>query len=390
MEYLAWTMFGLCSLVAFWWLAVIARIGRMHATGLSLRRGLDLEVDTTQQVTIVVPAHNEERVLAKCIDGVLAQTWPALNVVVALDRCTDASESIVRSRAEQDDRLSIVRLESCPPDWAGKCNALRHGAEQADGEWLLFLDADTSAHPDLVRALVATGEDRDVALLSLLPDLDCSSWFERVSQPVAGMALMQMYPLDRVNRDHRNRPFANGQCMLFRREWYRKVGGHVAVHDALLEDLAFGRVIDAAGGRVRTLKAQGLLTVSMYGDWQAFRRGWTRIFLEGAQRRVRKLGQYAVRQEVLGAGPPVAMAGAIWSGLALAMPAVWVAGVVALVLQLVALACVYHISRQPLWCTVLFPFGCFEVGRAMRRARRLLLTGAPVKWGGREYVLEPR
>ena len=71
--------------------------------------------------------------------------------------------------------------------------------------------------------------------------------------------LKEMLPPDKVNRDERNRPFANGQCMLFRREWYDRIGGHAAVQDDLLEDLAFSRRIDVEGGRVRVLAADGLL-----------------------------------------------------------------------------------------------------------------------------------
>lgn len=387
---LAWIAFALAVIGITWWVVVLVRAARMMRTDLSLRPGLKGEVDTSQSVAIVIPAHNEARVLGRCLDAALAQNWPNLSVIVALDRCTDASESIAIARAERDARLKIVRIEACPPTWAGKCNAVRAGAEQASADWLLFLDADTTASPDLVRALVAEGCRRDTALLSVLTDLDCSSWFERVSQPAASMALLQIYPPDRVNRDEHNRPFANGQCMLFRREWYDRIGGHAAVKDALLEDLAFAGRVDREGGRVRVLKADGLLACSMYGDWKAFRRGWTRIFLEACGRRPATLGRYALRQECLGIVPPVAMVGAITLGAITGLMPVLLAGLLLVLLQFTALSVVYRIAGQPLWCTILFPLGCLEVARAFRRARRLLLNREPVRWGGRDYVLEPR
>jgi chlorobactene glucosyltransferase len=390
MTVIAWILFSLCIATSVWWIAVSVRIVRMLGTGLSLRTGLKAQVDASQSVTIIIPAHNEERVLAQCLDSVLAQRWEKLKVIVALDRCTDASESIALTRAEQDDRLTIVRITSCPESWAGKCNASRHGAELAEGEWLLFLDADTRAHPDMTRALIGESIRRDAALLSLLPDLECTSWFDRVSQPVASMALGQIFPPDRVNREERSLPFANGQCMLFRRDWYQRIGGHGAVQDDLLEDLAFARTIHQSGGRVRVLRADGLLVCSMYGDWQAFRRGWTRIFLEASNRNVQRLRKYALRLEVLGVGAPLFMFSSIGVGLAVGIAPVWIAGIALFVLQLIALSLVYSMSKQPLWCTLLYPFGCFEVARAQRRAARLLLTGQPVRGGGREYVLEPR
>lgn len=387
---LGWVAFAGLVLTIAWWTAVFVRLRRMLRTGLSVRRGLQHEVDETALVSIVIPAHNEDRVLASCLDSVLAQNWPTLEVIVALDRCTDESEAIALARAERDERLKIVRIDACPPTWAGKCNAAAQGIREAGGSWLLLLDADTTADPSLVRALVGEATRRDAALLSLLTDLKCTSWFERVSQPAAMMVLMQAFPPDRVNRDENNRPFANGQCMLFQRSWYDAVGGHARVQDELLEDIAFSRQIDVEGGRVRVLGSDGLLQCSMYGDWQTFRRGWTRIYMEAAGRNPRQLGRIARRQEVLGAVPPLCMAIAIIMGVLTGTVLLWVVGLVSIFIQLTVLAVIYDQARQPLWCTVLFPIGCFEVARANRRARRLLLQGEPVRWGGREYILEPR
>jgi chlorobactene glucosyltransferase len=387
---LAWIAFGLSLIAMCWWGAVMIRLVRLMCSGISVRKGLEVDVDEAEWVSIIIPAHNEERVLAKCLDTALAQDWPSLEVIVCLDRCTDASEAIAVARAEADDRLKVIRIDSCPPTWAGKCNAASKGAQHAKGAWLLMLDADTDADPQLVRALVGEGTRRDAALLSLLTDLNCTTWFERVSQPVATMVLMQAFPPDKVNRDDHNRPFANGQCMLFRREWYDRIGGHSAVQDDLLEDLAFSRCIDLAGGRVRVLSADGMLGCSMYGNWNAFRQGWTRIFLEACGRNTVRLRRFARRQELLGAGPPIFMASAITFGLLASNPIAWITGIALIVVQLSVLAVIYSHARQPMWCTVLFPIGCFEVARAQRRARRLLLTGTPVCWGGREYVISRR
>lgn len=387
---LAWIAFAAAAAAIVWWIAVVARLLRLLRSGISVRRGLQVDVDETELVSIVIPAHNEERVLGRCLDTVLAQDWTSLEVIICLDRCTDGSEAIATKHAATDDRLKIIRIDACPPTWAGKCNAASKGAQYASGTWLLMLDADTDADPNLVRALVGEGTRRDAALLSLLTDLACSAWFERVSQPVATMVLMQSFPPDKVNREEGNRPFANGQCMLFRREWYDRIGGHAAVQEDLLEDLAFSRRIDREGGRVRVLSADGLLSCSMYGNWPAFRRGWTRIFMEACGRNTTRLRRFARRQELLGAGPPVFMAAAITLGLLASIPTVWITGLALVLMQLAVLSVIYGHARQPLWCTVLFPIGCFEVARAQRRARRLLLTGTPVCWGGREYVIAPR
>ena len=61
-----------------------------------------------------------------------------------------------------------------------------------------------------------------------------------------------------------------------------------------------------------------------------------------------------------------------------------------LCLQVMALAWIYQMGRQPVLALLQFPRGCMEVSRILRRGAEVLRTGEPVVWGGREYVLEAR
>jgi glycosyltransferase involved in cell wall biosynthesis len=363
----------------------------MLSTGLSLKRGLDKEPEAAS-VSVVVPAHNEARVIGRCVDSLLSQDVGDLQIIVVADRCTDATESIVSERAARDSRVTLICNKECPPTWAGKCNAARLGADHATGDWLAFIDADTNGDPRLLRAAISEAQRREVGLLSLLTDLECTQWFERTTQPVAMMALLSLFPPDAVNRDDRSRTFANGQFLLFDRLWYDRIGGHAAVKDDLLEDLAFARQICQAGGRVNVLRADGLMSCSMYGDSEAFMRGWMRIFLEATHRRPKVLRKHARRMLLLGWVLPAcsiaaivlgALAGGFWGGLAVIL------GSGSMLMQTVALVWTWHIGRQPAWSVLLYPLGTWSVYRAMRWAAQALESGEPVKWGGREYVLKP-
>ena len=77
-------------------------------------------------------------------------------------------EAIITERMSRDDRLTLIRNTDCPESWAGKCHAARIGAEHADGEWIAFIDADTWADPDLIRAAMGEAQRRDTALLDAL------------------------------------------------------------------------------------------------------------------------------------------------------------------------------------------------------------------------------
>ena len=66
----------------------------------------------------------------------------------------------------------------------------------------------------------------NAALASLLPEMRCETFWESVVQPLAGIVLMQSFPLFWVNDDRKKLAFANGQYILIRRTAYDAAGGH--------------------------------------------------------------------------------------------------------------------------------------------------------------------
>ncbi|MCU0494206.1 MAG: glycosyltransferase, partial [Chloroflexaceae bacterium] len=72
-------------------------------------------------VTLLIPARNEARNIARCLDGVLQQSYPNYNVVVVDDNSTDATPAILADYARRDGRLQVVQGAPLPPGWLGKC-----------------------------------------------------------------------------------------------------------------------------------------------------------------------------------------------------------------------------------------------------------------------------
>lgn len=347
------------------------------------------------RVSVVVPAHNEARVIADCAKALLAQDHRDLEIVFVLDRCTDRTLEILRGVVAGDPRVRIVENDRCPDDWAGKCHAAWLGARAATGEWLLFSDADVEFAPQLVRASLATAIARGCGLLSLVGRLDSGAWFERVLQPAAAFGLLRIFPLDRANRVTAPRAFANGQFMLFTRELYESIGGHASVRDDLLEDLAFARLARRRGGRLGVATAKELMGVSMYPSFDAMRRGWRRIFIEACHRSPARLRRYALRAAGSALLPlAIALAAAFaahaWTRgempQASALAALAVAATAA---QTLALASIYRSMGMPLSAAPWFAIGSLMLANELRRGARDLEKRKPIRWGGRDYVLEP-
>ena len=399
LSFLSTTMLCLSISGLVYWVVVFARVRRTLSDRPTIRDGLSAAppVGEAGSVSIIIPAHNEERVIEASVQALRQQRWPDLEIIYVLDRCTDRTEALLRSHAAADERIRIVINDHCPEGWAGKCHAAWIGARHATGRWLLFSDADTTFAPDLVRASVSIASARGWGLLSLLSTLTCEHLFERIAQPVATIVLMRLFPMYRMFADKRARPFANGQFMLFERQWYERIGGHEGVKDDLLEDLAFARSLHSAGGKQGVLLADGMLRCSMYDSWSAFAAGWSRIFIEACRRKPRRLRKIGGRLMLGGAGLPIVHVGTLLTawlagwldspwGLAL-IPAVVIS---ALTFQLVPLGMMYALSGTPVKAVLGYPVGCWLVGRIILRGANDLVSGRPVAWGGKEYVLEPR
>lgn len=353
--------------------------------------------DELPSVCVIVPAHNEARVIEKVVASILKQDYPRWRAVVALDRCTDDTKAIVERVAAGDARVEIIEIDQCPEDWAGKTNALRIGVRDSGGaaesELLLFVDADTELHPLCLRAAVGLMTARDLDLVSFLSTLSREHWFEHIVQPMAVLELMREHPLERVNRAERPASFANGQFMLFRKSSYQKLGGHERVKEALLEDIAFARALKSDGGRWGVFIAGEMLRCRMYGDWGAFRRGWKRIFIESTYRRPKRLRQYATLiRSAYALMPTVSLVAAVGGGVGvLAAPSSWawgacIAGVTGLALWLIAIARICSSQGASFASALLSPIGAWMVGGILRGAAEDLEQNRGVSWGGRVYT----
>ncbi len=382
------------AVLAVYWSVALYQVIRTMVLLPTARDGLAL-VPPDVSVCVVVPAHNEAKVIGNVVHSLRQQDHVRVRFVLALDRCTDGTAEIARAAAGPDERFEIFEIESCPDDWAGKVNAmwtaLHRSAHARDADFLLFVDADTTLHPGCVRATAALAEHRRVDLLSLMSTLTADTWFERVVQPIAALELMRQYPPLRASRAENRRSFANGQFILFRAKPYWAFGGHERVKDHLLEDLGISRVAAEEGLAAALLNADGVLICRMYHTWAEFRKGWKRIYTECANRKPGRLKRATRRVRAIDTVLPIVAAGGALVALLSSVDPVWLRTVAAVVclgglaVWCVALAAIYRLSRAPLWAVVLSPLAAWRVSGILREAAMDLVHDRPTEWGGRAY-----
>jgi chlorobactene glucosyltransferase len=350
------------------------------------------------RVTVLIPARDEEANIEQCVSRVLAQDYPNLRVVVGNDRSTDRTGEILARLAAGDPRLQVLTLTDADamPGWGGKSStihnayekAVRGGGEPAD--FLLGLDADarltaTDAISECVRAALKHRAD----LFTLLPALESRSFFEELVIPLTGMLSSALNAVALTNVDSFKRvAYANGQCLMIRRDVYDAIGGHRQVCSELCEDVALAVLVKGRGGRVRVGWGADKIAVRMYDSLGAVYRGLSRILSVSRGRRPWfALGGIAFLVLCMWTIVPAA----IFAGWRFAHPATswggwgWLAAVVAHVATMTTqLGLSYAWSRNRWTMALLWPLGGAISLAIFARALRLAITGK-IEWRGTTY-----
>ena len=233
---------------------------------------MDIAVPATPEVSIIVPARNEEVCLGDCLQSLAAQTGVTFEIIVVDDQSTDRTREIAESFAG----VRVISAGPLPAGWTGKNNAVVDGAKAARGEWLLFTDADTVHLPGSLARALAEAKDNRAELLSYSPEQIAVTFWELATLPVVFAELARQYPPSRVSDPASPIAAANGQYILVRRETYNAVGGHAAIADHLLEDVALARLVKRSGRMIRFRYAADALRTRMYRNFRHLREGWTK------------------------------------------------------------------------------------------------------------------
>ena len=236
-----------------------------------------------ESVSVVIPARNEAANIGPCLDAVLAQDHPNLQVVVMDDGSTDGTGAILDERAA-DPRVTVLRGDggALPEGWYGKPWALQRAQEKATGDWLLFIDADVRLAPEAVSRSVAYAREHQLGLLSGFGNAGMESFWEHVLQPAVAGLILAGNNLDRINDlDDTERVIANGQFLLFSQDAYDAVGGHEAVAGNILDDVGLAEAVTGAGIPLHCLYMRRIFTCRMYTGLGEIWEGWTKNLFAG-------------------------------------------------------------------------------------------------------------
>ena len=239
---------GLLALPGFLiWLAVLFLPWKPWSTDESLdANNTDTAADLSQ-ITVLIPARNEQEVISGTLDG-LVQQGNGPEIILIDDQSNDKTVEIAQSKNLPG--LRIVHGQPLETGWSGKLWALEQGRLLATTPLLLLLDADIYLKPNTLNALVVKMERDQLDLVSLMAQLKMECFWEKLLIPAFIFFFKLLYPFRLSNSKQTPIAAAAGGCILVKAEILETISAFRSLQDCLIDDCSLARKIKNAGGSI--------------------------------------------------------------------------------------------------------------------------------------------
>jgi hopene-associated glycosyltransferase HpnB len=229
-------------------------------------------------VSIIIPARDEAEMIPFTLPSALSFYYPYTEVILVDDCSRDRTIELATNAAKSQGResLKVVRGTMLPARWSGKLWALEQGVEASTGEWLLFLDADIFANPNLLRDLMRLALNERYQMVSLMVLLRAEGFWDRLLIPSFFFFFHLLYPFHRVRQRGSAVAAAAGGCVLVNREALAAAGGLDSVRDAWIDDVALAGALKRSGASIYLGATVQAASFRKYGTLRSIRQMVTR------------------------------------------------------------------------------------------------------------------
>jgi hopene-associated glycosyltransferase HpnB len=212
-------------------------------------------------VTVIIPARNEEEVIGKTL-AALKHQGEGLNVIVVDDESTDGTLATIHK--SHLSALKVIQSGSLPVGWTGKLWAQEQGLNQVQTPYTLLLDADIELRPGMIKSLKDKLISEGVNFVSLMAVLRFDSFWEKLLMPAFVFFFKMIYPFALANNSNSKLATAAGGCIFVETDILRQIGGMASIKDALIDDCTLAKTVKSAGYKTWMGLTHGVLSQRPY------------------------------------------------------------------------------------------------------------------------------
>ena len=110
-------------------------------------------------ISVIVPVYNVAADLSRCLDSILAQSYPGIEIIAVDDGSSDISGEILDKYAAAQPNIRVIHKEN-----GGVTSARLRGVAEASGEWIGFVDGDDAIEPDMYKRLLHNALEYDAEI----------------------------------------------------------------------------------------------------------------------------------------------------------------------------------------------------------------------------------
>jgi cellulose synthase/poly-beta-1,6-N-acetylglucosamine synthase-like glycosyltransferase len=238
----------------------------------------------TPKVSIILPARNEEKYLANCLESLIDQDYQNYEIIVIDDSSEDSTGKIIEKFSKENSKIIHVSAKSKPEGWMGKNWACMEGYKQATGELLLFTDADTKHSRKVISLSVSHLLSLQLDALSAIPRLLTFDFLTKISLPMISTFLHTRFSAINVNNPKKKAAYFFGSFFIITKKTYEQVGMHEGVKHEIIEDGALGKKVKEEGHKMRIVRGDNLIEAVWARDastlWHALKRLMIPLYLQ--------------------------------------------------------------------------------------------------------------
>lgn len=232
------------------------------------------------KVSILIPARNEAENILALLQSIHKQNYSNYEVIILDDNSTDETFAVCEAFTAGHPKFRVIKGNPLPANWLGKNYACYQLAQQATGNFFLFLDADEKVYNGLLNSTIHRMYLRKLSLLSLFTNQEMQTNGEKVVVPLMHYILLNLLPLRLVYLvKNAAVAAASGQFMLFDAGQYRQYQWHLLAKNKVVEDVEIMKLVKATKQNGEALLANGLISCRMYKGYNEAVNGFGKNFL---------------------------------------------------------------------------------------------------------------